>query len=264
MKAAGQAGRERGGWIDRADLRAGLAILVASAAVELCAWGAVLAWTGRHDQALLTGLAVGVLWAAMAGPVLAAGGAGPLGALARGGLVADGLGVALAVIAAASSDLTLLDAAKAYVVCLGMCLTGVCAAGLAPRPLGRAVAGVVTAVALLAALAGPFWVGGLLASVGGRGAERLAAAAVWANPFYSASAALSQRMGFAWHLSPRLYELTRLGTDVPVAPAHWYGAAVVYFALAGLLGVAGALFRRRGPAGRASGPPGGAPPGRDG
>jgi hypothetical protein len=87
---------------------------------------------------------------------------------------------------------------------------------------------------------------------------------MWANPFYSVTAAVGPPVPFVWHLAPRKYPWTRLGTDVAVAPPRWWQSAVVYLAVAAGLGLLGWAVSRPRPAGPASGPPGGEGPSRGG
>ena len=248
----------------RAELPACAAILCATVLMELSAWAGAWRLTGYHDSAVVAAVGVALLWVTLAGPTLAAGGRTRLAALVRGGMVADGSGVALLVMAAASPALGLLSAVKVYLVLAAVALAGISAVLLARGAVARQVTAMAAALVLSAILAGPFWIGGLLGWLDEPATGTAAKAAVWANPFYSATAALGPRVPFVWHLAPRMYQWTRLGTDVAVAPPRWWQAAVVYLAVAAGLGVLGCAVNRPKPAGTASGPPGGEGPSRDG
>lgn len=211
------------------------AIFLLTIGIVVGVWAAALRLGGREDAAVLAAVAAGIAWTVLAGPVLAAGASGRLAGLFAAGMAADGTGGALLVLAGLSPMMSLADAVRIYLVVLAVMLACWSVVALAKGPINRQRLGVASALAGMLVLGCPFWIGGLLASLGSPAAGQVAAAAVAANPFYAAGAVLNDQTHFVWHLAPRMYELTRLGTDVAVAPARWAHTMLLYLAIAALL-----------------------------
>jgi hypothetical protein len=98
---------------------------------------------------------------------------------------------------------------------------------------------------LLLAAASPFWIGGALRAAPEDWARRIAAAGVYANPFYAVTGALAESARFIWHQASVLYRITRLGDYAPAPAPAWYAPVLLYSAAALILAAAGALRRRQ-------------------
>ena len=214
---------------------------VATVAVELGVFAAGLAWQMPRIQAALACLAVCVLWTALAAPVLAAFGRTAMAALFRGGIVADASLASLLVLWAACDEMTLPAVLKTYCILTAVALAGVAATRLAGTPAGRCACAVLASAVLLAAMASPFWVGGAIHGQPRATAEGIVAAAVYANPFYAATACLTETARFVWHQQPVMYRITRIGDYAAAPPLLWYPAAIVYLSAAGALAILAAV-----------------------
>ena len=229
----------RDGWCM---LAAGLATLAAEIGTYLLG---VLGGAGQ-EQAALASLAVAAVLLALACPVLAASGKDGVASLLRAAAVADASAVTLIVLWLSAPFVTFLGAAKAYCTFAAVALLSASVVRWAPRPAARYAVAVATAIVLLAALATPFWIGGLLEAVTDASARTITACAVHANPFYSITAAIVEQTEFVWHQhAVMLYRhVDKIGHFH--APAlRWYSAPLIYGSLAGLLAAARLLRRRR-------------------
>jgi len=216
---------------------AALFVTVATLGVEL---GVFLLARGfgvplREREAVLATLATMAVWVVISVPAMAASGSTAMGALFRGGIVADTSAVTLIVLCLATPFVTVLAALKIYCILATVTLACVAAVRCVRSDRARSAAAVVTAVLLCAALTTPFWIGGILQA--GSPPVRHAAVgyAVAVNPLYSMFAAVVEQTGFIWHVAPRLYEITQVGDAVAPPPPEWYSAAVVYGLLACIL-----------------------------
>jgi len=214
---------------------------IATIAVEMGVFVAGLAWRMPRLHAALAALAVCVLWTALAAPVLAAFGRTAMAALLRGGIVADASLASLLVLWAACDEMTFPAALKIYCILAAVALAGIAATRLARTPAGRCACAVAASAVLLAALASPFWIGGAIHGQPRATAEGVAAAAVYANPFYAATACLTETARFVWHQAPVMYRITRIGDYAAAPPLLWYPAAIVYLSAAGVLAILAAL-----------------------
>lgn len=227
----------------------GLAVLTASAvtiAVELGVYAAaVLAGSGRA-QAVLATLAVTVVWLALAAPALSASGADAIGALLRGGCIADASAVTLIVLWLSSPQVALPAAMRIYCILAAMALLAVALSCLARRAPGKSALAVATAGGFLIALASPWWVGGALRAAPQETAEKIVAAGVYINPFYAVTAAMSDSSRFVWHEAAAMYRITRIGDYAAAPRAVWWASAALHCA-AGLVAaaVAAGVHRRR-------------------
>ncbi len=215
--------------------------VVATIAVEMGVFAAALAWRMPRIHAALACLAVCVLWTALAAPVLAAFGQTAMGALLRGGIVADASLASLLVLWVACDEMTLPAALKIYCILATVALAGVAATRLARTPAGRCTCAVLASAVLLAALASPFWVGGAIHGQPRATAEGVVAVAVFTNPFYAATACLTETARFVWHQAPVMYRITRIGDYAAAPPLLWYPAVVIYLAAAGAMAALAAL-----------------------
>ena len=224
---------------------------IATVAVEMGVFAAGLAWRMPRLHVALAALAVCVLWTALAAPILAAFGRTAIGAILRGGIVADASLVSLMVLWAACDEMTLAAALKIYCILVAVALAGIAATRLARTPAGRCACAVAASAVLLAALASPFWIGGAIHGQTRATAEGVVAAAVYTNPFYAATACLTETARFVWHQAPVMYRITRIGDYAAAPPLLWYPAAIVYLTAAGVLAILAALVRavRHGSAG---------------
>jgi len=201
--------------------------------------------------ATLAALAVGAVWVAIAAPVAAAGGSNGWGGLLRAGAVADSSAVALAVLWLAGrgsnvrSYITFLAAVEIYCTYAAMALAGAAAVLCAKKPAARYAVAAGAAAILMAALATPFWIGGVLQSSPPQHSQTVVAWAVLGNPFYSITSAVVERTHFTWHHAPVMYQrITRIGTYAAPPPVAWHAAAWRYAVVAAVFGAV-AFIRRR-------------------
>ncbi len=231
----------RDGW---PALAAGLATM----AVELGVFLGALALGINRRQAAMASLAAGIVWVSLAAPAMAAGSTTGLGALLRGGIVADVSGVLLIVLWLATPHVSFLAAVKIYCIYAAVALAGIAAVRCARAPSARFALAAVAGIVLIAALASPFWAGGALSAAKASGqidSGIVASTVVYANPFYCIWSVLADEMPYAWHRAPVMYRITYLGTYVPVPAAPWHAAVIIYICVAGILAATN-LLRRRG------------------
>ena len=214
---------------------------VATIVVEMGVFAAALTWGMPRIHAALAALAVCVFWTALAAPVLAAFGRTAMGALFRGGIVADASFASLLVLWAACDEVTFLAAMKIYCILAAVALAGVAATRLARTPAGRCACAVAASAVLLAATASPFWIGGAIHSQTRATADGIVAVAVYANPFYAATACLTETARFVWHQATVMYRITRIGDYAAAPPLLWYPAVAIYLSAAGVLALLAAL-----------------------
>jgi len=200
--------------------------------------------------AVLACLAAGAVWVALAGACLAAGGDNWLSMLLRGGIVADASAVSLLVVWLVSDCVGLRAAAEIYVIYAGSALLGVAAAAGGRTGFGRSAAAICAAVVMMLALAGPFWIGGILKAADHDTAKQIAAAAVRVNPFYSITAAVYEKTGFAWNEAKVMYDRVRQIQDYASASPRWYSAPAIHAAAAALLAAISLARRPRRPSRR--------------
>jgi hypothetical protein len=223
---------------------AALAASLATVAVELGVYFAVRAATGELFGALAC-LAASAVWVAAAAPAFAADARGTLGALLRGGIVADASAVALIVLWVASPYVSLLAAVEVYLIYAAMALLAVAAVRAARSRTGRCAAAVLAAAAMMLALATPFWMGGLLRASAPPVRDWLLSAAVKVNGFYSITAAVFDRAHFVWDEARFMYGRVQQMHDYVAPSARWYSAAAVHAVAAALLAATHLVRRRR-------------------
>lgn len=259
----------------RRDGRPALAAALATMAVELGVFLGAVACGIDGRQSVMASLAAGVVWVSLAAPAMAAGSNTGLGALLRGGIVADASAVLLIVLWLATPYVSFLAAVKIYCIYAALALAGIAAVRCARAPSARFTLAAVAAIAFMTALASPFWAGGAVhaaeasGSVIARSVFFISAAAspswpgppppttgridsaivtstvVHANPFYCIWSVLADRMPYAWHQAPVMYRITYLGNYAAVPAAPWYAAVRIYIYVAGILAVTN-LLRRNG------------------
>jgi|GEM_PF-1449410 len=229
----------------RQDAAALTALAAATLAVELgvCLLAVAMGLPGR--SAALAALAACCVWVSLAAPIGAAGGRGAFGALLRAGMVADATAVTLLVLWLAVEELSFSAVAGVYLTLAAVALAGAAAARIGRCRAGRYAFAMGLAVLLMAALASPFWCGGLLAALEGEARTAAAHAVVYANPFFSVSSAVAADLDFVWHQSGILYDITRLGDYAAAPPLPWYTATLVYGVLALVLGIVAAIVPKR-------------------
>jgi len=254
------AGRARGpvmqflaenGWATAA---AAIATLIVELAVPLAgAWWrhgglGFLSHDGLTSHEALAGVAACVLWTVLAAPALAAPGRTAMGAIFRGGVVADTGLISLLVLWGLCPQVTFPAALKVYCVLAAVALAGIAATRLARTPAGRYACAAAATAVLLALLASPFWVGGAIHDRPRPVAEWLVEAAVRTNPFYAATAALTETTRFVWHQATVMYRITRIGDYAAAPPLAWLPTVIVYLVAAAVLGAgakAAAVVRGR-------------------
>lgn len=232
--------------IRRLLVRDGLAVLLTAIITLVVELGAyflgLLCGVGQVD-AVLAALAISSVWVALTCGILAAGGEDWLGALLRGGTVADASAVTLIVLWLATPYVTFLAAVEIYCTWVAMALLAVAAVQCARKAIARYAAALVTGLVLFAALSTPFWVGGLLVSATQQTRELIVTAAVYANPFYSITSAVVEQTHFIWHQAPIMYQITLIGDYVAPPPVPWYASAVICALGGGILAVTNPLRR---------------------
>ena len=241
-------GRAEAGTLRKLIARDGRAVLAGGAltlVVQLGVYVLGVAGGAPRMQAALATLAASVVWVALAAPVLGATGRDALGALLRGGIVADASAVTLLVLWLGGPHVTFAAAVKVYCILAAMSLAGIAACRLGRSSAGRHILAVVAAAAILTTAASPFWIGGAIRTAPPATARRIVATGVYANPFYCVTAALSEQTRFVWHQASVMYRLTRIGDYAPAPAACWYASAAIHAAAAALLAGVGALVHRR-------------------
>ncbi len=233
--------------------RDGLAALIAAVTtlgVELGVVVLARSFGVAPRETVLATLAAMTVWVALSVPVLAASGSTAMGALLRGGIVADTSAVTLVVLCIATPSFVTVPAAlKIYCILAAVTLACIAAVRCVRSDRARAAVAVVAAVLLCAALATPFWTGGLLQADSHATRQAAVEYAVALNPLYSVFAAVVEQTGFIWHVAPRLYEVTQIGDAAAPPPPEWYSAVVIYGLLACILSATHLIRRpRRGPA----------------
>ena len=158
-----------------------------------------------------------------------------MGAILRGGIVADAVGIGLLVLWLASDQLTFAAAVKVYLIMAAETLVGVAAVCCARGASARRLAAVLAACGLALALATPFWIGGLLHAAGRQTAQLLAFLSVRVNPFYAVTAAVFDRIGFAWDQAPFMYARVQQINDYASASPTWHSTALIHLAASALL-----------------------------
>jgi len=235
--------------------RSGWALVGIAAATVLVELGAYAA--GRilgigPKASALAALATAAVWTALAAPAAAAGPRRPLHALCRGGVVADASAVTLIVLwliarhpQTAQPYVTFLAAVKIYCTLAAMALAAVAVVLCARRGAGRHILAVGTAVVLVLLLSSLLWAGIPLAVAPPEARTRVAAVALWINPFCSIGAAVVAQTDFVWTRYGMMYRLNSV-CDYPTPNVPWYAATVCCLCVAGIAGAAGFL-RHRGP-----------------
>ena len=193
---------------------------------------AVLVQSGRSN-AVLAVLAAGAIWVAIASGVLAASGRGWWATFLRAGVIADSCGLALVIFWAIglaiwpAGSISLLSAIKVYCVYAVLSLLSASAVQLARREAWRYAVAAACAAVLMAAMASPFWINGLLESAPAESRPAIITAAVQYNPFYSVTSAVYSDTQRIWHESHVLYSISAIADRSPgVVP--WHGAVLRY------------------------------------
>lgn len=180
-------------------------------------------------------LAAATLWVALVSAPLAAGGDTAFGSLLRGGVVVDASIPALILLVAAG-PMTVLEAVKVYCILAAVALWAIALVRIARTPWGRSALSVAASTVILALLASPLWVAGPADALSGAARRAVVRFAVTANPFYAVSRATVESTGFVWHQAPVMYPLTWIGEHLTSPPVPWYHTAVLYAAVAAMLG----------------------------
>lgn len=246
-RQVGPAARQRG-WLARnamATLVAGAVVL----AMELGVFFLARAMGANLPSAIVATLAAMTALTVLAAPALAAGGRDVLGALLRGGVVADAGAVALLTIyvltRSEDGGLGFVTICKIYGVLVSVTLLAVAAVCVPRRPSSRAMAAILVATGLAVLLASPIWISAHLADSPGAADVDLATWAVRVNPFWAVCDAAVGDLAFQWATWGSMYEWTRLVEYVMPRETAWWETCGL--ALAGAAGLAiVAIWRRRG------------------
>lgn len=233
----------------------GWAILIAAAAtaaVVLGGYGLARAAGAATREALLAALALMTVWVALSSAPLAAGAKSWLAGAIRGAIPADVSLLALLVLAplarhpdGSAAYLSIGGVFKIYCVLAAMAILSIATVCLSSRPAGRRALALAVSLLLAAAVAGPFWINGLLAVLPFESGKTLVAWAVHANPFYSVTGAIVERGRFFWHEWGMMYDRIGRFTDYPPPPLRWYSSALIYGGLACVVGLCAIVLRRR-------------------
>ncbi len=234
------------------DGAAAIFAVVATLVVQLGTYVAVLAAGAGDKNAVLATMAVSALWIALASPLLAAGSPSVIGAFLRGGIAADASAITLLILWITAKDaqtnlpiITFVAAIKCYCTLAAVALAGIAIVRCPRLSISRHVLAVTVAIVFVLILAGPIWIGGLLA---GDSREIVVSAAVYANPFYSMTAAMVEQTGFVWHVSEIMYSITRVGDYISPPQNPWLAATIIYLSTAILASSLGVTLRRFRPA----------------
>ena len=207
-------------------------------------WSYLFGGGGLHANEAFATVAVCVLWMALAVPLLAAFGRGAWDALFRGGIVIDVSAITLLVLWLLCEQVTFAAAVKIYCVLASLGLAGIAATRLARTPAGRCAWATAVAAVTLVLLASPFWIGGVIHNQPHVFSESVVEAAVLANPFYAATAAMGETTRFVWHQATVMYRITRIGDYAAAPPLSWYPAVIIYLVAAAALAVVAAVSGR--------------------
>ncbi|MFW6155313.1 MAG: hypothetical protein ACOC95_08860 [Planctomycetota bacterium] len=172
------------------------------------------------------------VWIALAAAPLAAAARTRLGAVGRAGVMADASGVILLILVfAPGAPLDLLAAVKIYVLWAALAVT----AGLfVGRRAHRLAVAAAVSLGILAAMAHPFWAGGVKAAPGGPvAATVLEGVDPWNAVLDAAGPAVPERRPLLEHLAP------------PDRGDHpgWATAALVWWSIAVLTALGGCLWQ---------------------
>ncbi|MEI7835345.1 MAG: hypothetical protein WCK05_02925 [Planctomycetota bacterium] len=189
-------------------------------------------------------LALAVLWVATGPAILAAGPEGVWTALLRAACAIDGSFVALVVLWALAGNVSFVGALEVYCTLAGVGLAGAAAARCARTGAGRYTAAVLAVVVQTAILAAPFAIGGVLKAMPNLAAQRVISWCYHVNPLASATAALRAETNVVWGKIGWSYWVSDSGAYPSAVATPWYAAAIVYLALAGMLGAAAWLVWR--------------------
>jgi hypothetical protein len=220
----------------RRNLPSMIVAAVATIAVQVGTYLAARPAMGADGGAVLALLA-GLLWLMLATPIFAAGGAGVVDALLRGGAVLDASAALLIVLVATSRTVTLPGAVKIYLIWCGLGVAECTLVLLSRRPGNGRVVAAVAIVLALAVAAAPFWANGVITAVEGRQRVAVTFIVKATNPVFATSGCLRSGAGFIWNEAPLLYECTVLGRDVPMPSAPWHFTFAAYCVLALCLSV---------------------------
>ncbi|MCY2932346.1 MAG: hypothetical protein NTV86_23205 [Planctomycetota bacterium] len=213
-------------------------------------------------------LALAVIWVTFAPPILAAGPDGIGAAILRAGCAIDGTFLALLVLWALAASVSFVGAMGAYATLAAVGLAGIAAARCARTGAGRYTAAVLAVGIQTAVLAAPFALGGAIRALSNAAAGRALSWCYHVHPLASAAAALRPGTDVVWGKIGWLYWVSDSGSYPSPVPTPWYAAALVYLALAGVLGGAAWLAGRRvatgGPEALAEARPTAGRPARDG
>lgn len=232
-----------------------LAASAATAAVELGALALARGVGTGPREAILVCLAAMTMWVALASAPLAAGGRTNWDAALRGAIPADASLLVLLVLPFLGSSP---DTARSYVdfpgalgiycVLAAVAVFSIAAVCCGRSATARQVIAAAVAVVLAAAIAGPFWTGGLIHAGPYPAATALVAWAIRANPFYAVTGAIAERMRFFWHEWGLMYDRIGSFRDYTPPPLRWHETAILYAALAAALGLVATIRRAgRGP-----------------
>jgi hypothetical protein len=228
----------------------------ATLAVELGAYGLAKGCGAESRQSLLAALAGATMWIALASGPMAAGGTGNVSAALRGAIPADASLAAMLILwpLARADDsatyLTFTSVLEAYCVLASLAVFSIAAVCCPAAPGSRRWAGLAAALALAAAIATPFWTSGLIHALDYRPATTVVAWAIHANPFYCVTAAPAERLRFFWQEWGLMYDRIGAFRDYAPPPVQWYSSAILYGAMAGVLGVVAFLKRAGARAGK--------------
>ncbi|HUT57427.1 MAG TPA: hypothetical protein VNA25_06210 [Phycisphaerae bacterium] len=233
----------------------GWAVLIAAvvtAAIVLGSYGLARAAGAEPREAILAALALMTMWVALSSASLAAEGKTWLSAAIRGAVPADTCLLALLILAplarhpnARAAYLSIGGVFKIYCTLAALAVFSVAAVCLSSRPTGRRALALAVSLLLAAAVASPFWINGLLEAIPYQSGKTVVAWAVHANPFYSVTGAIVERVRFFWHEWGMMYGRIGRFADYPPPPIRWYSSALIYGALASIVGLCAIVFRRR-------------------
>lgn len=226
-----------------------LLALVLTAAVGVGAFVVARGAGVQPGRAGVMTLMVATAWLVIAAPAFAAGGGTGISAALRGGVCADAsVAALLAVHIGGAGLLTWTVAIQLYLLWLTMALLSAAVVRLGgDRPIRRAALATAVMLAGFVLMGSLLWSGGLLGALDAPQAESAAHWLVGANPLAVVAGLVGRPAGFVWHLQePVMYQVSRIGQDVPIRPVRWWPMVTALGVAAGLLGaISGGRFTWR-------------------
>ena len=227
--------------------RHGWASLVAGLGSAVVGCGSL--WLARRcgsapATAGLLSLLATTVWIGLVCALIAAGTGDTLGALLRGGCAVDGSVVTVIATAIWGGGLVgWAGGLKAYLLWAAMGASLVLFTRLGRSAIARGSLAAVGSTLAALAMGSLFWSAGLLNALAGPARQAVAGWLIRVNTLAGVAAAAGAEGSFPWTW-PLMYNITRLGQDVPAPPFSWWMPLCVWAVVAA--GLSGYLLIRHG------------------